>query len=112
MKKDLKSKLITRDIKKPNPILMSLTMLVLGFLNKLYKVKFNYDYDKKSIKGQPTILISSHASRLEFIYTMYGFGRKDINVVCGFQNIIKKYPDTFTYVETVNETLGNFKKIK
>ena len=90
MKKDLKSKLITRDIKKPNPILMSLTMLVLGFLNKLYKVKFNYDYDKKSIKGQPTILISSHASRLEFIYTMYGFGRKDINIVCGFQNIIKK----------------------
>ena len=32
--------------------------------------------------------------------------------IIDFQNIIKKYPDTFTYVETVNETLGNFKKIK
>ncbi|MBR2870854.1 MAG: YitT family protein [Clostridia bacterium] len=32
--------------------------------------------------------------------------------IVDFQNIIKKYPDTFTYVETVNETLGNFKKIK
>ena len=29
-----------------------------------------------------------------------------------FQNIIKKYPDTFTIRETVNEIFGNFKKIK
>jgi 1-acyl-sn-glycerol-3-phosphate acyltransferase len=90
MKMDLKSKLVKRKIKKPNPILASVVMLFLGILNKRYKVKFNYDYDKKSLKGQPTILISSHASRLEFIYMMYGFGRKDINIVCGYQNIIKK----------------------
>ncbi len=32
--------------------------------------------------------------------------------IMDFENIIKKYPDTFTYVETVHETLGNFKKIK
>ena len=32
--------------------------------------------------------------------------------IVDFEKIIKKYPDTFTYVETVNETLGNFKKIK
>lgn len=32
--------------------------------------------------------------------------------IVDFQNIIKNYPDTFSYVETVNETLGNFKKIK
>ncbi len=29
-----------------------------------------------------------------------------------FKNILKKYPDTFTFIETVNETVGNFKKIK
>ncbi len=29
-----------------------------------------------------------------------------------FKNILKKYPKTFAYVETVNETVGNFKKIK
>lgn len=28
------------------------------------------------------------------------------------ETIIKKYPDAFTFVESVNETLGNFKKIK
>ncbi len=28
------------------------------------------------------------------------------------RNVLKKYPDTFSYSETVNETYGNFKKIK
>ena len=90
MKKDLKTRLINRKIKKPNPIIMSIGMWVLGILNRSYGVEFSYDYDPDSIKGQPAILLSSHASRLEFVYTVYGFKRKDINVVCGFQNIIKK----------------------
>jgi len=29
-----------------------------------------------------------------------------------FNNILKKYDDTFAFSETVNETMGNFKKIK
>lgn len=90
MKKDLKEKLINRKIKKPNPILMTVGMWVVGIMNKAYGVKFSYDYDIKKLKGQPTILLSSHASRLEFIYTVYGFHRKDINVVCGYQNIMTK----------------------
>ena len=69
---------------------MSVGLWVLGIMNKRYGVEFSYDYDPKSIEGQPTILLSSHASRLEFIYTIYGFGRKDVNVVCGYQNILKK----------------------
>lgn len=90
MKKDLKDKLINRKIKKPNPVLMSIGMWVLGIMNRMYKVDFSYDCDLESLKGKPTILLSSHASRLEFIYAIYGFGRKDINVVCGYQNILKK----------------------
>ena len=90
MKKNLKTKLINRKIKKPNPIIMSIGMLILGIVNRFYGVKFSYDYDPKSIKNQPTILLSSHASRLEFIYTIYGFKRNDVNVICGFQNILQK----------------------
>ena len=90
MKKDLKTRLINRKIKKPNPLLMTVGMWVLGRINRRYGVEFSYDYDPKSIQGQPTILLSSHASRLEFMYTIYGFKRKDVNVVCGFQNILKK----------------------
>ena len=94
MKKDLKTKLINRKIKKPNPFVMWMFMRMLGILNKKYRVKFDYDYDKKSIKNQPTILLSAHASRLEFIYSIYGFGRGDVNIVCGYQNIMKRgiYP--------------------
>ena len=83
MKIDLKTKLVNRKVKKPNPILMSVAMWVLGIVNKLYKVEFSYDYDPKSIKDQPTVLLSSHASRLEFIYTLYGLRRRDVNIVCG-----------------------------
>ena len=90
MKKDLKEKLINRKIKKPNPIIMSFLFLLLRFINKKNKVNFSYDYDPKSIKKQPTILLSAHVSRLEFMYTLYGFKRKDVNMVCGYQNIIKK----------------------
>ena len=90
MKKDLKTRLVNRKIKKPNQFLMTIGMWVVGIMNRLYKVDFTYDYDPKSIQNQPTILLSSHASRLEFIYTVYGFRRKDINVVCGYQNILQK----------------------
>ena len=90
MKKDLKTNLVNRKVKEPNPVLMAIGMWVLGFLNKLYKVDFSRDYDPKTIQNQPTVLLSAHASRLEFIYAIYGFGRRDVNIVCGFQNILKK----------------------
>ena len=32
--------------------------------------------------------------------------------IIDFENIIRKYPDTFAFVETVNETIGNFKKVR
>lgn len=90
MKKDLKTKLTSRKTPKPNKFLMSFFMFWIGILNKIYKVKFSYDYERKSISKQPTVLLSAHASRLEFLYSVYGLGRKDINVVCGYQNIMKK----------------------
>ena len=90
MKKDLKTRLVNRKVKKPNPILMAIGMWVLGILNKRYKVEFSRDYDPKTIQNQPTVLLSAHASRLEFIYAIYGFGRRDVNIVCGYQNILKK----------------------
>ena len=90
MKKDLKTILVNRKVKAPNPVLMSVGMWLVGLMNRRYKVDFSYDYDRASIAHQPTVLLSSHASRLEFIYTVYGFGRNDINVVCGYQNILKK----------------------
>ncbi len=34
------------------------------------------------------------------------------NQIVDFKNMLQKYPDTFSFFETVNETYGNFKKIK
>lgn len=34
------------------------------------------------------------------------------NQIVDFKNMLSKYPDTFSFFETVNETYGNFKKIK
>lgn len=90
MKKNLKERLVNRKVKKPNAFLMSLGMWALGLVNRKYKVDFSYDYDPKSIKNQPTVLLSSHSSRLEFIYSIYGFKRNDVNIVVGYQNIIQK----------------------
>lgn len=90
MKKDLKAKLVNRKVEKPNAFIGAIVRFVLGIINRRNKVEFSYDYDPETIKNQPTILLSSHASRLEFIYTIYGFGRRDVNLVCGYQNIIKK----------------------
>lgn len=94
MRKDLKTKLVNRKVNRPNPVLMAACLWVLGLLNRRYKVSFSYDYDPGAIQDRPTILLSSHAARLEFIYTVYGFRRRDINVVCGYQNILQKgiYP--------------------
>ena len=90
MKKDLKSRLVNRKVEKPNALIGRIVKWVLGIINRRHGVQFSYDYDPETIKNQPTILLSSHASRLEFIYTIYGFGRSDVNLVCGYQNILKK----------------------
>ena len=36
----------------------------------------------------------------------------DKHQILDFEKIIQKYPDTFAFVETVNETIGNFKRVK
>ena len=90
MKTDLKTRLVNRKIKKPNQVFMRVGMFIVSIINRKHKVKFSYDYDPKSIKNQSVILLSSHSSRIEFMYTIYGFKRYDINVVCGYQNILQK----------------------
>ena len=106
MKKDLKTRLVKRKVEKPDPFLMTVGFGVLGILNRAYQVKFHYDYDPKTIENQPTVMLSSHAARLEFLYTVYGFGRKDINMVCGYQNILRKglYP-LFLKLEVISKYL-------
>ena len=90
MKRNLKTRLVDRKIKKPNPFLMAISRCVLGIVCKVNKVKFNYNFDIDGLDDKPVVLLATHTSRLEFMYTLYGFRRNNINMVCGYQNILKK----------------------
>ncbi len=91
MKRDLKKELVCRKIKKPNRFLATAVFFFLNRISRKNKVNFHYGFDLKSLKNRPVILISTHASRLEFIYALSGFKEKNINIVCGYQNIMEKY---------------------
>ena len=55
--------MINRKILPPNPVLMTIGMWVLGIINRAHKVEFHYDYDRKSIKNQATVLLASQKWR-------------------------------------------------
>lgn len=90
-KRDLRKELTCRKIKRPNRLLSAITFFILGIIARKNKVRFHYGYKRKELKGKPVILLSTHASRLEFIYALSGFKERNINAVCGYQNIMKKY---------------------
>lgn len=89
--KDLKEELTCRKIKKPNPFLAWIVYVCLRFISIKNRAKFIYEYDKKAFRKKPVILLAGHASRPEFIYALSGFGRRDIHVICGYQNMCQKY---------------------
>ena len=91
MKKNLKEQFRQRKINKPNALLAAVAMPVLGHLAKKSNVSYTYDYDKKQYASQSCILLATHSARLEFVHVLHGFGKKDINIVVGYQNIMKKY---------------------
>ncbi len=66
------------------------------------------------------ILVSLHhsATRLTGVGS-FSYQEKQVLIcvvnkhqVIDVQNMLKKYPDTFTFVELIDETIGNFKQIK
>lgn len=90
-KRDLKKEIICRRINRPNRLLAVIVFFFLGVIARKNKVRFHYSFNLKSLKNKPVILISTHASRLEFVCALSGFKHRNINVVCGYQNIMKKY---------------------
>lgn len=91
MKMNLREKFVARKIKKPNAFLSSVVFFFLDRISKKKKVEYHYGYDVNSLKNKPSVLLATHASRLEFVYAINGFKEKNINVVCGYQNVMQKY---------------------
>ena len=90
MKKTLAQKLHSRKIKKPN-----ILYLILGYIWKLlfykkYNVTPIFKTEIKNVK-EPYILLSSHASRLDYMFTAIPLLPKRFNFVAGYNEFFRSH---------------------
>lgn len=90
MKKRLtnEQKLYKRELHKPNFFLYWILMLVIVFLNKKTKTHFEYKAHPSDEKG-PIIMISNHASRVEYQFTSPACLPKRLNYVVGYNEFYR-----------------------
>lgn len=84
----LQEKLYKRELHKPNAILYWILMLVIVILNKKTKTHFTYKAKPGKEKG-PFILISNHASRVEYQFTAPVCLPKRLNYVVGYNEFFR-----------------------
>ena len=90
MKKTLDQKLHSRKLKKPG-----ILYIILGYLWKLlfykkYNINVTYKTDIKKVKG-PIILLSNHASRLDYMFTALPLLPKKFNFVAGYNEFFRSH---------------------
>ncbi len=91
MKKNLQDKFKLRKIKHPNKLLAGVLFAVLGRIAKKRGATYTYDFDVKEVKKKPFILLSTHGSRDDYMYNLYGMRVNNIHIVCGYRNVFQKY---------------------
>lgn len=84
-------KLLKRKLRRPPAI----PYILLGYLWKLLYFKklgvtINYEFDKKELK-QPHIIVSNHASRLDYIYTGIALLPYRLNFVSGYNEFFRSH---------------------
>ena len=90
MKKSLDQKLHSRKLKKPG-----ILYIILGYLWKLlfykkYNINVTYKTDIKKVK-EPFILLSNHASRLDYMFTALPLLPKKFNFVAGYNEFFRSH---------------------
>lgn len=87
----LQQKLVRRKIKQPPALIYLLLANIwkLLFIKKL-GVSFQYNIDLKQCKGQ-YIVVSNHASRLDYIYTGIAFLPHRLNYVAGYNEFFRSH---------------------
>ena len=86
----IEQKLYSKKIKRPNFIYNILGWVWKTFVFKKYNVKFNYKTDVKKIK-EPFIMVSNHASRLDYMYTGIPMLPKRMNFVAGYNEFYRSH---------------------
>ena len=90
MKKTLDQKLHSRKLKKPG-----ILYIILGYLWKLlfykkYNINVTYKTNIKKVK-EPFILLSNHASRLDYMFTALPLLPKKFNFVAGYNEFFRSH---------------------
>ena len=90
MKKTLDQKLHSRKLKKPG-----ILYIILGYVWKLlfykkYNINVTFKTDIKKVKG-PIILLSNHASRLDYMFTALPLLPKKFNFVAGYNEFFRSH---------------------
>ena len=90
MKQTLQKKLHSRKLRKPG-----ILYIILGYLWKLlfykkYNIKVTYKTDIKKVK-EPFILLSNHASRLDYMFTALPLLPMKFNFVAGYNEFFRSH---------------------
>ena len=88
MKKTLQEKLQARQVKLPNGLLYAILMLVVKILNGKIHTSFRFKADPRKDK-KPFILISNHASRVDYQCTGPACFPNKLNYVVGYNEFVR-----------------------
>ena len=88
MKKTLQEKLQARQVKLPNGLLYAILMLVVKILNGKIHTSFRFKADPRKDK-KPFILISNHASRVDYQFTGHACFPNKLNYVVGYNEFVR-----------------------
>ena len=86
----LQEKLEARKIKKPGFIYWLLGGVWKLLFLKKYNVHYKFNIDVKKLKG-PYIVVSNHASRLDYIYSGLAFYPQKLNFVAGYNEFFRSH---------------------
>lgn len=90
MAKDLHKNFKYRKIKRPNKFLAIICQFFMKRISKKRNVQYFYDENYSKLKKEQVIYLCQHASKDDYIYMFAGVKRRDIHIVCGYQNIFQK----------------------
>ncbi|MDR0854038.1 MAG: 1-acyl-sn-glycerol-3-phosphate acyltransferase [Clostridiales Family XIII bacterium] len=100
----LQHKLAARQLHKPSNLIYQVLVRVVVklFLMKKLNVHFTRNIDLKEYKGKPFILVSNHASRLDYIYASVALLPLTLNYVAGYNEFFRSHlAFLFRLVQTV-----------
>ena len=88
MKQTLQEKLLKRQVKLPNGLLYWILMQVVKVLNRRINTSFRFKADPRKDKD-PFILISNHASRVDYQFTGPACYPNKLNYVVGYNEFVR-----------------------